>query len=264
MSNLQKPEYEKSGLLTGFFVIAVLIISFLLGGIPGLVTTIVGVGGIIVLTGTIWFAAGYTLGGPVFQYFFIKRRHESRLRQYHLLTYESDYFLVEPSFPKSLRWRFAQTFSVFVLFASTIAYMFPLAGQRSPIDETIPFVYAGLTALLVAMPLVTLLWLFEDSGLRNHRKDNNTIIKVGTLFEQVLFGGGAASAFLRLITSLNAPPAEVVGWALAIFVLFPPICFVLTLMHHELSQLELINRVLSVASTNSFPRRDIHLDNRHD
>jgi hypothetical protein len=109
------------------------------------------------------------------------------------------------------------------------------------------------------MPLVALLWLYEDSGLRNYRRDNDTIIRVGTLFEQLLFGSGALSAFYRLVTSLAAPTAEVVGWAIALFVLLPSMCFLLTLSFHEISQLELVNQVLSVASTKNFARREICL-----
>jgi NADH:ubiquinone oxidoreductase subunit 3 (subunit A) len=259
MSNLQAPAYRRADLIAGFMIISGVIIFALVGGIPGLITAIIGLGGMIVLTGVVWYAAGYILGGPAFEYFFVKRNHEPWLRRHHLLLYESEYFLARPGFPKSITWRFFQTFSIFLLFGSTIAYLFPSAGQRTPASETGPFLNAGLTAILVAMPLVALLWLYEDSGLRNQRRDNNTIIRVGTLFEQLLFGSGALSAFYRLVTSLAAPTAEVVGWVIALFVLLPSMCFLLTLSFHEISQLELVNRVLSVASANNFPKRDIRL-----
>src|SRR5437667_6621394 len=109
------------------------------------------------------------------------------------------------------------------------------------------------------MPFLALLWLYEDSGLRSYRRDKDTIIRVGTLFEQFLIGSGSASAFYRLVTSLSGPLTETVGWVIALLALFPSICFLLTLAFHEAFELELVNKVLSIASANNFPRREIRL-----
>jgi len=190
----------------------------------------------------------------------VQRRLERILRRYHGPLHEADYFLVKPSFPKSLTWRFIQSLSVFLLFASTVTYYIPSSGPRSPINETAPFVYAGMIALLMVMPFVALLWLYEDVGLRSYRHDNNSITRVGTLFETFLFGSGSATGFYRLVSSLSGPPAEVIGWVIAVLVVFPPICFLLTLAFHEVFELELVNKVLSIASVNNFPKREICLD----
>jgi hypothetical protein len=111
----------------------------------------------------------------------------------------------------------------------------------------------------MVMPLVALLWVYEDSGLRSYRHDNNSITRVGTLFETFLFGSGSATGFYRLVSSLSGSPTEVIGWALAVLVVFPSICFLLTLMFHEAFELELINQVLSIASANNFPKLEIRL-----
>src|SRR5437764_494378 len=218
MSDLQAPRYKKADRIAGLLIILALILSAL-GGPSVFISSIVGLGGTVVITGVIWVAAGTILGGPLFQLFFVRRYYEQLLRRLHVPVHESEYFLVSPGFPSSVTWRFFQTFSVFLLVGSTIAYMFPSAGLRTPASETAPFLYAGLTAMLVIMPLVALLWVYEDSGLRNYRRDTNTIFRVGTLFEQLLFGSGAVSAFYRLVTSLSAPTAEVVGWGIAVFIL---------------------------------------------
>ncbi len=68
-----------------------------------------------------------------------------------------------------------------------------------------------------------------------------------------------ASAFYRLVSSLNGPLTQVVGWAAAVLILFPSVCFLLTLLFHEVFELELIDQVLSLASKNNFPQREIRL-----
>jgi hypothetical protein len=258
MSDLQKPEYKHADLIAGFLILGSLILSGVFGTVSGLIAW-----GIALLEisffGAIWVAACHALGGRIFQFFFVKRRHEPILQRSHGLFKEVDYFLVKPCFPKSITWRFVQSLSVFLLFASTVAYYFPSSGPRSPITETAPFVYAGLIALVGVMPFLALLWLYEDSGVRSYRRDNDTIGRVGTLFEQFLFGSGSASAFYRLVTSLSGPLTETVGWALAVLILFPSICFLLTLAFHEAFELEIINKILSIASANNFPQREISL-----
>lgn len=157
MSELQKPEYEHADLVAGILLVGSLIVFGVFGRIAGLITWGIALVEISVL-GAIWAGACHAMGGRVFRFFFVERRHEPILRRSHGLLNEVDYFLVKPSFPKSITWRFLQSLSVFLLFASTIAYYFPSSGPRSPINETAPFVYAGVVALvgvMLAQPLST-------------------------------------------------------------------------------------------------------------
>jgi len=258
LSNLQKPEYKHADRIAGALILGSLILFGISGGVSGLINW--GIGLVeLAFVGAIWVGACHVLGGPVFRIFFVERRHEAILRRFHRGSHEVDYFLVKSSFPRSMTWRFFQSLSVFLLFASTIAYYIPSSGPRSPINEIAPFVYAAIIAFLGVMPLVALLWLYEDSGLRVYRHDSDSIIRVGTLFETFLFGSGSASAFYRLVSSLNGPLTQVVGWAAAVLILFPSVCFLLTLLFHEVFELELIDQVLSLASKNNFPQREIRL-----
>ncbi len=110
------------------------------------------------------------------------------------------------------------------------------------------------------MPLVVLLWIYEDSGVRRYDKEKDSVSRVGTLFEQFLFGSGTVSAFLRLLASLNAPIAETIGWAIAVLILFPPICLALTVIFHREGQINLVKKIIAVASKSGFRQRSIRLD----
>lgn len=230
------------------------------GGIGGFLQALEAIIGIIGFPLIFWYVGAYVSEGLVFRAFFIKRLHERILRRFHITPPESEYFLVEPRFPKRVTWRFLQTLSVFLLSASTVAYAVPSPGPRNPATEISPFLAAGIVAMFAVMPLVVLLWVYEDSGVRRYDKEKDTISRVGTLFEQFLFGSGTISAFLRLLASLNAPIGETIGWAVAVLILFPPICLALTVIFHREAQLILVKRIIAFASENGFQQRSIRLD----
>ncbi len=231
-----------------------------IGGIGGFFQGIEAIIGIIGLPLIVWYAGAYITGGLVFRAFFVKRVHEKLLRRIHIKFPDSEYFLVAPRFPKQITWRFIQTLSVFVLFASTVAYAVPSSGPRNPTTEIMPFLTAGFVAIFAVMPLVVLLWIYEDSGVRRYDKEKDSVSRVGTLFEQFLFGSGTVSAFLRLLASLNAPIAETIGWAIAVLILFPPICLALTVIFHREGQINLVKKIIAVASKSGFRQRSIRLD----
>src|SRR5216683_534352 len=130
MSDLQKPEYKHADLMAGAVVLGSLIIFGVFGGISCLINWGIG---LVELSffGGIWVASCHVLGGPIFQFIFVKRRHEPVVRRFQGPSHEIDYFLIKPSFPRSITWRFLQSLSVFLLFASTIAYYIPSSGPRS-------------------------------------------------------------------------------------------------------------------------------------
>lgn len=236
------------------------ILFWALAGIGGFFTAIMAIIGVVGLPLLAWYVALYIFEGTVFRYFFVNRKQEALLKRFHVESAASEYLLVKPRFPKSITRRFLQTLSVFLLFASTVAYILPSSGPRNPFVQEVPFLTAGMIALFAIMPLMVLLWVFEDSGLRRHDVENQTIGKVGTLFEQFLFGSGTVSAFLRFVASFSGPPTEIAGWAIAVFIIFPPVCLALTVIFHREGQLRLVNRILAVASKSGYGERTLRIE----
>ncbi len=134
---LQPPEYEKASMITVVSIILLFIVFWALSGLAGIITAVVTMIGILALPLIVWNGGAYIIGWPFFRWFFVRRGHESFLRRwFHVDSHNSAYFLVSPKFPKSITWRFAQTDSVFFLFASTIAYLIP--SSRDPVAENGP------------------------------------------------------------------------------------------------------------------------------
>ncbi len=170
-----------------------------------------------------WAAIAHLAAVRFFRYFIIRRQHFVLLRRLRITSpTNSDYFLVNTNFPESITWRFVQTVSVVFLVASIAVSELPSSIPRTPFAETIPFFASGFVALCLVMPFVFLLWTFEDSGLRRQDRNNDTVGRVGTLFEQSSFGSGAATTFLRFVMTLNGPMSQIVAWAFAMFVLLLP------------------------------------------
>jgi len=258
--SLRRPEYEDASKIVAVSMFLYFILFWAIAGLGGFFTAIMAIIGLVAFPLIAWYVPSYIFEGLLFRSFFVKRRHEALLKRFHITTPGLEYLLVKPRFPKTVTKRFLQTLSVFLLFASTVAYVLPSSGPRNPFTEEMPFLSAGFVALLTVMPFVVLLWVFEDSGVRRHDTDNETIGKVGTLFEQFLFGSGTVSAFLRFVVSLSGPPAEVAGWAIAVFVIFPPVCLALTVIFHREGQLRLVKRILVVASKSGFRERTVKIE----
>ena len=94
-----------------------------------------------------------------------------------------------------------QTVSVVFLFASTATPL--LATIRTPTIEEDWFFGLALLALSLVMPLIALIWLYEDSGVRLYDNEAGTVSKVGTWVQQFTFGTGVATSFVRFALTVQ-------------------------------------------------------------
>src|SRR5207249_5410990 len=103
------------------------------------------------------------------------------------------------------------------LFASTATPL--LATIRTPTIEEDWFFGLALIALCLVMPLIALLWLYEDSGVRVYNKESGTVSKVGTWIQQLVFGTGVATSFWKFTQTIQDGRIEQISLAAVLFLI---------------------------------------------
>lgn len=243
---LARPGYHKASIVVAASFVFLFLVILAFGTLTGAILLVVVFIGFPFVS---WAVIVRLASRRFFDFFVLQRRHDGVMRRLKLTAvFGQDYFLVEPRFPRTITWRFLQTVSVVFLFASTSVTALPLSVSGNLFAEESTFLTAALFALCIGMPFVVLLWVYEDAGLRQYNKESDTVSRVGTRFEQFLFGTGAASTFLRFLESTNAGPAQVTALAFALFVLFLPTCFASTVIFHRQFQLKRAKEIIEISS----------------
>lgn len=148
-----------------------------------------------------------------------------------------------------------QTISLVFLFASTATPL--LATIKTPTLEEDWFFGLALLALSLVMPLIALLWLYEDSGVRAYSEKSGTVSKVGTWMQQFVFGTGVATSFWKFTQTIQGGTTEQVALATVLFLTLVPPCLVVTVVFHRNLEPLFVNRFLASKSADFLTRRNI-------
>jgi hypothetical protein len=126
------------------------------------------------------------------------------------------------------------------------------------IEETWFFSLA-FVALSFVMPLIALLWLYEDSGVRLIDRDAGTVSKVGTWLQRATFGIGAVTWFVKFTLSVQGGTIVQTALATVLFMVLIPPCLVVTVVFHRNLQLMFVNRFLSSGSARALQHSSVEL-----
>jgi len=260
---IETPEYKVAGPAALSFVILVIIFT-IVGAISGGV-----LGAIVTFFVTIVFFLGVPLSfwrltasrgsDRVFRRIIVPRPHEWLLRSLRLPTAgPSEYVLIgSPRLPRRLTWRLVQTISIVFLIASDATLLVSALLRNSPMTEVAYFFGFGFLSLIIAVPFVVMLWVYEDAGVRRFDIADNTVSKVGGWIEQFFVGTGVASAFLRFVESIGGGTAEAAGVVLALFIALVPPCLIVTVYFHAELQAKYVEKFLSSKSALNLGRRTL-------
>jgi len=194
----------------------------------------------------------------VFRHLILERPHEDLLRRFRIpLSGQSSYFLGSPGLPPSLVWRLLQTISVVFLLASIGTPA--LSPTRNAFAEESWFFSLALIALSFVMPIISLLWVYEDSGVRRYDKEAVTVSKLGTWVQRFTFGTGVVTWFVKFTLSVQGGTVEQTALATVLFTVLVPPCLVVTVVFHRNLQPMFVNRFLGSRSSRVLDRRNIEL-----
>ena len=192
----------------------------------------------------------------VFRLVILPPHQDVLLRRFRVpFSTQSKYFLSSPSFPNNILWRMLQTGSVVFLFASTATPL--LATIRTPTIEEDWFFGLALVALCLVMPLIALLWLYEDSGVRAYNKESGTVSKVGTWIQQFVFGTGVATSFWKFTQTIQGGTIEQISLATVLFLILIPPCLVVTVVFHRNLQPMFVKRFRMSSSSGFLAQRNV-------
>ncbi|OLB46400.1 hypothetical protein AUI07_04600 [archaeon 13_2_20CM_2_53_6] len=192
----------------------------------------------------------------VFRLVILPPHQDVLLRRFRVpFSTQSKYFLSSPSFPNNILWRMLQTGSVVFLFASTATPL--LATIRTPTIEEDWFFGLALVALCLVMPLIALLWLYEDSGVRAYNKESGTVSKVGTWIQQFVFGTGVATSFWKFTQTIQGGTIEQISLATILFLILIPPCLVVTVVFHRNLQPMFVKRFRMSSSSGFLAQRNV-------
>ncbi len=102
----------------------------------------------------------------------------------------------------------------------------------------------GFVSLSVLVPILALVWAYEDAGLRRYDNKENTLSKVGTWIVQFFVGTGVASAFLKFVLSLSGGTAVAGGAVLALIIVLIFPCLIVTLLYHRQWHAKYVRKLL--------------------
>ena len=109
------------------------------------------------------------------------------------------------------------------------------------------------------MPIISLLWVYEDSGVRRYDKEAVTVSKLGTWVQRFTFGTGVVTWFVKFTLSVQGGTVEQTALATVLFTVLVPPCLVVTVVFHRNLQPMFVNRFLGSRSSRVLDRRNIEL-----
>jgi len=134
-----------------------------------------------------------------------------------------------------------------------------LSPTRNAFAEESWFFSLALIALSFVMPIISLLWVYEDSGVRRYDKEAGTVSKLGTWVQRFTFGTGVVTWFVKFTLSVQGGTVEQTALATVLFTVLVPPCLVVTVVFHRNLQPMFVNRFLGSRSSRVLDRRNIEL-----
>jgi len=220
---------------------------------------------IVILLVGIPFAAWYFLveriSGTILWHFFAKRLlHRSLPRTIRDSIPRADYTLGEPSFPQTIWSRFAQVvLSVFFLASLSVEYL-PFLSARTPYNELGQFIVYGIVYLSLFAPLLILIWVYEDLGLRSYNVELRTLAPVGITLTRVVASIGGLVTFGRFVASLNTGPVQTFAIVFDLFLVMSPPSLLLTAIFHRKRERKLVSMLMNSRAAGRIGRIAIRLD----
>ncbi len=171
----------------------------------------------------------------------IHARYIPRVLQKRFLP--DKYFLAASRLPRTLWWRTTQLlFFVFFLSSLTVPRLPFLLPPTAP-NEIAEFGLLGILNLAVFGPILALVWVYEDWGLRGYDPVREVVYPIGSTVFGYIAGFGAIGSVARFIFSLNVNQiqgtAAVLFW---LFLLLPP-CLWTTVLFHIRAERKIIRKL---------------------
>jgi hypothetical protein len=178
------------------------------------------------------------------QYFMIDRIHKRWIpRIFDERFLPHDYFRGPETSPHHLWWRTLQVvFMVFSLSSFTVSHVTIITPVTS-LSKTVAFAFVGLLYLMVVAPLLALVWVYYDWGLRGFDDTRQIAYPIGSTFVGYLTGLGTLGTFAQFLASLGGNDSSLAAYAAFLFlILFTP-CLVLTAYFHDSHEPQLLAKL---------------------
>ena len=149
-------------------------------------------------------------------------------------------FRVATSYPSHLWGRFLQVlFLSFFLSTITVEHAQAIITPVTALSSLAEFTFYGLLYLTFAGPVVGLVWLYQDWGLRGLHYARGVSYPIGSTLVGYITGLGTLGTFASFILALSQGSIlEAVGYTLLLMILLVPPCLIVCAIFHSGKEIE--------------------------
>jgi hypothetical protein len=188
-----------------------------------------------------WAAFADGLAVNIARYLLVRRVLDRVLPNVLRKRLPQTYFRAATTYPAHLWGRFLQVlFLTFFLSTLTIQYAPPIIIPATSLSRLAEFALYGLLFVTVAGPVVGIVWIYEDWGLRGINRDRGVSNPVGSTIVGYLSGFGTIGTFASFILKLtqNSILGAMGDTLLLLFLLVPP-CLIVSAIFHTQKEAEI-------------------------
>ena len=150
------------------------------------------------------------------------------------------YFRVASSYPSHLWGRFFQVLFLTFFFATlTVQHAQAIITPVTPLSTLAEFAFYGLLYVTFAGPIMGLVWVYQDWGLRGLDYGRGVAYPIGSTLVGYIAGFGTLGTSASFILARSQGSVlEAVGYALLLMVLLVPPCLIVCSIFHSGKEIE--------------------------